>query len=201
MRRKVPVYLSAIWVDPDSIAIARTVYGSLGLNEILDVPEPSEERLMNKILFLSIVGPNDDYKLYNLGTKSVMEYPETAGLLDDLLTGVTMTSTTTQRRPKYRLNWYARMQHTRHSSRIYYYTLEAEYSVHRPGSAAPSLRSSRCSSRSVSRSCSVSDLTAFVSPEGTDDEGEEDGDPHRAVFRLERVDVVVSERPLGKESK
>lgn len=185
--RKIPVDLSAIWVDPETIKIARTIYKALGFRQILDVPDPSEERLMGNILFLSIVGPNDDYKVYNQGTKSAMEHPYD-DILNELMTGVRRNPQSQQ--PRFHLYWYAKMQHVKKPERVYYYTLEAIYTVHRPDSATASLRSSRSLSRS----------SQFTSPEATDDDAAEDyygEDRYRAIYKLERVDACVSEKSFN----
>ena len=186
----IEVDFSAYFIDRDVIRIAQQIYTSLHFYKFLDTLSPSESIIDENVLYLSVVGPNDEFKVFSKGTKAALVIP-----VDDLQVS---------KKPFYRLTWSAQMERTKDSKERYLYTLEADYSITRtstPGAhirhrmskrgMGQNRRSSKkatiSGSRSVSRSGSCNDFKEMEeSPESEDSE-----DPYRAEYRLSSVSILL----------
>jgi hypothetical protein len=192
------VYFSAFFIDRDVIRIAQQIYRTLKFDEYLETPCPSEFTIASNVLFLSVVGPDDDFKLFTQGITAVLAIPDDPfmpALVDSLQT------TLGSKKPFYRLTWTARMERTKNPKERYLYTLEADYGKYRSRASRAQSSANLCSpkrrnskkptisgSRSISRSTSHNNFTDFDSEAFESDRSE---DRYKAEYRLECVSIYL----------
>lgn len=197
VKRPVEVSFSAYFIDKDVIRIAQQIYTAFHFDKFLDTLSPCESVIDENVLYLNVVGPNDEFKVFSRGTKAAVVIPVDPGLpgiVEDLKLCLGY------KRPMYRLTWTAEMERMKDSRERYLYTLEADYSITRTSAPGAHIRrrmsrrglgqrrrSSKSATISGSRSASCNDFTELEeSPES-----EESEDPYRAEYRLSDVNIYL----------